>query len=99
MVFRYGSSIVLLLWNNCRLLLKHSISGRLSRLAYRAVVVIMMPMLAFSVDIFRISRVAMTIFSHANAMLRTLLFHIMHMHERKKPCKDIAQQKENMVDF
>ena len=60
--------------------------------------VVMMPMPAFPVDVCRIRPAVVAVFGYAQTMLRTLLLHLVLMHKRKKPCKDIAQRQQYMVD-
>ena len=62
------------------------------------VLAVMVLMTACSVDICSISFAVMAVFGYAQTMLRTLPCHIVFMHERKKPCKHVAQRKQNMVD-
>ena len=56
-----------------------------------AVTVVMMMVLALPVDEWRIRYPkVIPLFGNAKAMLRTLHFHFVLMHKRKKPCEDIA---------
>ncbi len=62
-------------------------------------IVVMMVVLAFSVDVCRICPAIVAVFGYAQTMLRTLDFHLMLMHKGKKPCEDVAQRQQNMADF
>ena len=84
--------------NNESLRQHDSILGRVSCLADGTMVIVMNMVLAFSVEICSIRIAVMAIFGYAQAMLRTFLFQLALMHERKKPCEEIAQQKQNMID-
>ena len=57
-----------------------------SRLADGAMIVIMMLVLALFMENRCRRIIAAFIFSHAKAMLRTHLFHLVLMHKWKKPC-------------
>ncbi len=74
-----------------------TIFGGLPRLADCAMAVVMMAMAALFMEN-GLPRVAvMAVFCHAQTVLRTFNFHIMLMHERKKPCEDVAQRQQNMA--
>ena len=61
--------------------------------------VFMMTVLAFPVEVCRFCPSVVAICGYAQTMLCTLHGHFVLMHKRQKPCKDIAQRQQNMVDF
>ncbi len=61
--------------------------------------VVMVMVLAFSVDIRSMRIVVLAVFRYALAMLGTLHFHFVLMHERNKPCHQIAQRQSDMAKF
>ena len=62
-------------------------------------IVVMMVVLAFSVDVCRIRPAVVAVFGYAQTMLRTLLIYLVLMQKGKKPCEDVAQRQQNMIDF
>ena len=63
---------------------------RTARLADGAMPVIMMMVLALPVKNCRIRSIATAIIRNAQAMLRTLLLHLVLMRQWQKPCQNIA---------
>ena len=62
-------------------------------------IVVMMLVLAFAVDVCNVRPATAAVLGYAQTMLRTLLFHLVPMHKRKKPCEDVAQHQRNMAEF
>jgi len=98
-MFRCGRNNNQRPWNNGVLRQGESIFGSLPCLANGAMLVVMMLVLAFPVDICRIRPAIVAVFGYAQTMLSTLIFHFVLMHKRKKPCADIAQRQQNIVNF